>query len=221
MRRRAVHTTADGRRLLVTHGDEFDDEVRLGGAGEWLGEWLYERILLGGNRRWNRLRARFGYRYFSLAGFLKRQSSGAERYIARFRAAVLADVRRRGLDGVVCGHIHRPELREIDGLVYANDGDWVESPGRADRSRDGTLALRQIRIAGRVRSRTGAAALDRRGGVSPYSKPLAKISPIEAEMLIVQSRVCSSTPPAMLVGRVPVVSVTRRRSVRVAGVAVA
>lgn len=150
MRRRAVHTTADGRRLLVTHGDEFDAEVRLGGAGEWLGEWLYERILLDGNRRWNRLRARFGYRYFSLAGFLKRQSTGAERYIARFRAAVIADVRRRGLDGVVCGHIHRPDLCEIDGLVYANDGDWVESLTALTESRDGTLSLRQIGIGGQV-----------------------------------------------------------------------
>ncbi|MBK6728990.1 MAG: hypothetical protein IPG63_17540 [Xanthomonadales bacterium] len=63
-------------------------------------------------------------------GAFGRQSSGAERYIARFRAAVLADVRRRGLDGVVCGHIHRPELREIDGLVYANDGDRVEARPR-------------------------------------------------------------------------------------------
>lgn len=141
MRRRAIHTTADGRRLLVTHGDEFDALVRLGSASEWLGEWLYERVLLTGNRGLNRFRARLGYRYFSLSDFLKRRSDAAERYIARFRGAVLADVRRRGLDGVVCGHIHRPELREIDGLVYANDGDWVESLTALVEAADGSLSL--------------------------------------------------------------------------------
>ncbi len=140
MRRRAIHETADGRRLLVTHGDEFDAVVRLGSASEWLGEWLYDRML-SGNRGWNRVRARFGYRYFSLASFLKRQSSAAERYIGRFRDAVLADVRRRGLDGVICGHIHRPELREIDGLIYSNDGDWVESLTALTEAHDGTLSL--------------------------------------------------------------------------------
>jgi UDP-2,3-diacylglucosamine pyrophosphatase LpxH len=140
MRRRVVHVTADGRRLLVTHGDEFDVIVRRGGAGEWIGEWLYEGLLFG-NRHWNRLRQRLGYRYFSLADFLKRRSDDAERYIARFRAAVVADARRRGLDGVVCGHIHRPELREVDGVLYANDGDWVESLSALIEAPDGTLSL--------------------------------------------------------------------------------
>jgi UDP-2,3-diacylglucosamine pyrophosphatase LpxH len=140
VRRRAIHETADGRRLLVTHGDEFDAVVRFGSASELLGEWLYDRLLTG-NRGWNRIRAHFGYRYFSLANFLKRKSAAAERYIARFRSAVLADVRRRGLDGVICGHIHRPDLREIDGLVYANDGDWVESLTALTEGHDGTLSL--------------------------------------------------------------------------------
>lgn len=140
VRRRAIHETADGRRLLVTHGDEFDAVVRFGSASELLGEWLYDRLLTG-NRGLNRIRAHFGYRYFSLANFLKRKSAAAERYIARFRSAVLADVRRRGLDGVICGHIHRPDLREIDGLVYANDGDWVESLTALTEGHDGTLSL--------------------------------------------------------------------------------
>jgi UDP-2,3-diacylglucosamine pyrophosphatase LpxH len=82
-----------------------------------------------------------GLRYWSLADFLKRQSGAAERYIARFIEAGLDDVRRRGLDGIVCGHIHRPALFERDGLVYANDGDWVESLTALVEDRDGTLRL--------------------------------------------------------------------------------
>jgi UDP-2,3-diacylglucosamine pyrophosphatase LpxH len=140
IRRRAVHSLLDGRRLLVTHGDEFDSLVRLGGLEEWLGEQMHE-VLLSGNRWTNRARQALGLPYWSLANFLKSQSSRAERFIERFRRAVLADVRRRGLDGVVCGHVHLPELRQIDGLIYANDGDWVESLTAITEDLDGRLAL--------------------------------------------------------------------------------
>jgi UDP-2,3-diacylglucosamine pyrophosphatase LpxH len=124
VRRRVIHTTADGRRLLVVHGDDYDSATQFGGFQEELGDWLYERILTG-NRIANALRRRFGLRYWSLADFLKRQSGAAERYIARFIEAGLDDVRRRGLDG----------------LVYANDGDWVESLTALVEDRDGTLRL--------------------------------------------------------------------------------
>lgn len=126
VRRRVIHVTADGRRLLVTHGDEFDAITHFGNLQERFGDWLYYRIL-SGNSLLNALRRRMGLRYWSLAEFLKRRSAAAERYIARYLDACLADVRRRGLDGIVCGHIHRPALLQRDGLVYANDGDWVES----------------------------------------------------------------------------------------------
>ena len=141
IRRRAIHRTADGRRLLVTHGDEFDNEVRHGGAREWLGEWLYYLILTG-NRWTNRWRRQHGRQYWSLASFLKRQSSSAERYIERFRNAVVGEARRRGLDGVICGHIHRPDLRQVDGIWYINDGDWVESLSAVTESASGELQLR-------------------------------------------------------------------------------
>lgn len=140
VRRRVIHTTGDGRRLLVVHGDDYDSITQFGGFQEGLGDWLYERILTG-NRLANALRRRFGLRYWSLADFLKRQSGAAERYIARFIDAGLDDVRRRGLDGIVCGHIHRPALIERDGLIYANDGDWVESLTALVEDRDGTLRL--------------------------------------------------------------------------------
>jgi len=140
VRRRLIHTTADGRRLLVVHGDDYDSVTQFGGFHEQLGDWLYERILTG-NQLANAARRRFGLRYWSLADFLKRQSGAAERYIQRFIDAGLDDVRRRGLDGIVCGHIHRPALLERDGLIYANDGDWVESLTALVEDRDGTLRL--------------------------------------------------------------------------------
>ncbi len=140
VRRRAIHVTADGRRLLVTHGDDYDAVTQFGGMQEQFGDWLYERILIG-NRTTNRVRHRFGLRYWSLADFLKRQSGAAERYIERFVQAGLDDARKRGLDGIICGHIHRAALVQRDGLIYANDGDWVESLTALAEDPDGTLRL--------------------------------------------------------------------------------
>ncbi|SEL68075.1 UDP-2,3-diacylglucosamine pyrophosphatase LpxH [Pseudoxanthomonas sp. GM95] len=140
VRRRVIHTTADGRRLLVVHGDDYDAVTHFGGLQEQFGDWLYYRILTG-NRLVNRMRRRFGLRYWSLAEYLKRKSVAAERYIARFVQAGLDDVRTRGLDGIVCGHIHRAALIRQDGLVYANDGDWVESLTALCETHDGTLQL--------------------------------------------------------------------------------
>ena len=140
VRRRAIHVTADGRRLLVTHGDDYDGVTHFGGLQEKFGDWLYYRILTG-NRLTNRIRRRLGLRYWSLAEYLKRQSDAAERYIARFVQAGLDDARRRGLDGILCGHIHRAALFQRDGLLYANDGDWVESLTALSEEADGTLCL--------------------------------------------------------------------------------
>lgn len=140
VRRRAIHTTADGRRLLVVHGDDYDGATHFGGLQERFGDWLYYRILTG-NRLLNAARRRLGMRYWSLSAFLKQRSGAAERYIERFVQAGLADVRQRGLDGIVCGHIHRAALVERDGLVYANDGDWVESLTALAEDPDGSLRL--------------------------------------------------------------------------------
>ena len=140
IRRRTIHVTADGRRLLVVHGDDYDSVTHFGGLQEEFGDWLYYRILTG-NRLLNFCRQRVGLRYWSLAEFLKRQSGAAERYIARFVQAGLDDAQRRGVDGIVCGHIHRAGLFERDGCIYANDGDWVESLTALAEDPDGTLRL--------------------------------------------------------------------------------
>ena len=140
IRRRAIHVTADGRRLLVVHGDEFDNITHFGTLQEKFGDWLYYRILTG-NKLLNFARARLGLRYWSLSEFLKSKSVAAERYIERFVQAGLDDARRRGLDGIICGHIHRASLLQRDGLVYANDGDWVESLSALVEEADGSLRL--------------------------------------------------------------------------------
>ena len=140
VRRRAIHQAADGRRLLVTHGDDYDATTHFGSLQEKFGDWLYYRIL-SGNRLLNRARTRLGLRYWSLSEFLKRRSAAAEHYIGRFVQAGLDDARRRGLDGIVCGHIHRAALVQRDGLIYANDGDWVESLTALAEGHDGTLRL--------------------------------------------------------------------------------
>ncbi|MDO5505333.1 MAG: UDP-2,3-diacylglucosamine diphosphatase [Pseudoxanthomonas suwonensis] len=140
IRRRTIHTTADGRRLLVVHGDDYDTVTHFGNLQEKFGDWLYYRIL-SSNRLFNRLRGMLGMRYWSLSEFLKRRSGAAEAYIARFVQAGLDDARRRGLDGIVCGHIHRAALLQRDGLVYANDGDWVESLTALVEEADGSLRV--------------------------------------------------------------------------------
>lgn len=140
VRRRVVHVTADGRRLLVTHGDDFDNVTQFGGLQERLGDWIYYRIL-SCNRWLNLVCRRLGLRYWSLSAFVKQRSGAAERYIERFVQAGLDDAARRRLDGIVCGHIHRAALIERDGLIYANDGDWVESLTVLTEDTDGALRL--------------------------------------------------------------------------------
>ncbi len=120
------HRTADGRRMLVVHGDLFDAVVQ---GARWLahvGDALY-MISLRVNRRFNQLRARLGLPYWSLSQFLKLRVKNAVNYISRFEEAVAHEARRRGFDGVICGHIHKAEIRDIGGVRYCNDGDWVES----------------------------------------------------------------------------------------------
>ena len=122
----AMHTCADGRRLLVTHGDDFDGIVRYAKWLAFLGDSAYSAALAL-NHWFNKVRLRLGYPYWSLSAFLKNKVKNAVSYVSEFEHAVAAEAKRRGADGVVCGHIHKAEIREIDGVLYCNDGDWVES----------------------------------------------------------------------------------------------
>ena len=136
----AVHVTLDGRRLLVTHGDLFDGVVQCAKWLALLGDVLYT-FTLKLNQHVNAVRARLGLRYWSLSQFLKHKVKNAVSYITAFEAAVAHEAKRRGLDGVVCGHIHKAEIREIDGVLYCNDGDWVESLTALAETFEGELVI--------------------------------------------------------------------------------
>ena len=136
----AEHTTAAGVRLLVMHGDEFDSVVRYAPFLALLGDWAYRQALVA-NRHFNAVRRWLGYPYWSLSQWLKRQVKGAVKAIDRFEGALAGEARRRGFDGVVCGHIHHAEMREVDGILYLNDGDWVESCTALVEHADGRLEL--------------------------------------------------------------------------------
>jgi UDP-2,3-diacylglucosamine pyrophosphatase LpxH len=140
LRQDAEHVTADGRRLLVMHGDEFDSVVRYARFLAVLGDWAYTTALVM-NRWFNAARRRLGYPYWSLSAWLKRQVKEAVKAIDRFETALAAEARRRGCDGVVCGHIHHAAIREVDGIAYMNDGDWVESCTALVEHADGRLEL--------------------------------------------------------------------------------
>jgi UDP-2,3-diacylglucosamine pyrophosphatase LpxH len=135
-----LHITADGRRLLLFHGDALDGHVQLDLISRYLGEAAYD--LLMWMHRWvNRGRRLLGMRYWSLASYIKARNGKAMTAIALFRHAALEEARRRGIDGVVCGHIHHAEVTEEDGLLYCNDGDWVESCTLLAEQADGALSI--------------------------------------------------------------------------------
>ena len=136
----AVHLTADGRRLWVIHGDEFDGVVQCAKWLAYVGDNLYE-LTLRLNRHLNRLRSKMGLPYWSLSQYLKHKVKKALNYVTDFEVAVAREARRRGHDGVVCGHIHRAEMRTIDGTLYCNDGDWVESRSALVEHADGRLEV--------------------------------------------------------------------------------
>jgi UDP-2,3-diacylglucosamine pyrophosphatase LpxH len=140
LRSEAVHETADRRRLLITHGDEFDSVVRYAKFLALLGDGAYTAALVA-NRWFNAARRRLGYPYWSLSAWLKLQVKEAVKAIDRFETALAGEARRRGLDGVVCGHIHHAEMRMVDGVLYVNDGDWVESCTALVEHHDGRLEL--------------------------------------------------------------------------------
>ena len=135
-----IHETADGRKLWITHGDLFDGVIQ---CAKWLahvGDSMYE-FTLRLNRHLNSLRARMGLPYWSLSKYLKLKVKRAVSYVGDFEAALAREARRRGVQGVVCGHIHHAELRDIDGILYANDGDWVESLTALAEHADGHLEI--------------------------------------------------------------------------------
>lgn len=136
----AIHVTTDGRRLLVLHGDEFDGVVLYARWLAFLGDSAYT-LLLQMNRVLNWVRRRRGLPYWSLSAHLKKKVKNAVQYISSFEQAVAHAAHDRGVDGVVCGHIHSAEIRQIGDVTYYNDGDWVESCTALVEHSDGRMEI--------------------------------------------------------------------------------
>ena len=138
--REYIHTAADGRRMLVLHGDEFDSVVKFSPWLAKLGSNIYD-VLLAANPCINWARRKFNLPHWSLSAYLKNKAKKAVQYIGSFEDAVAQAAAKRGVDTVVCGHIHRAEMRNINGVLYCNDGDWVESCSSLVEDMNGNLRL--------------------------------------------------------------------------------
>ena len=120
------HLGADGLRYLVTHGDLFDGISKIAPWLAYLGDRAYD-FVLELNSRFNAVRHRLGLGYWSLSRYLKQRVKSSANFIFQFERNLAGYCRKRGFDGVICGHIHHAEIKVIDGVRYMNDGDWVES----------------------------------------------------------------------------------------------
>lgn len=136
----AFHTLKDGRRLWVVHGDLFDGVTQHARWLAYLGDSLYT-LILKFNQWFNAARARMGLPYWSVSQYLKHQVKNAVNYMAAFEQVMVDEARRRGCQGVVCGHIHKAEIREIGDMLYCNDGDWVESLTALVETQAGELGI--------------------------------------------------------------------------------
>jgi UDP-2,3-diacylglucosamine pyrophosphatase LpxH len=135
-----VHTTADGRRFLVIHGDQFDIVCNYAPWLALLGDYAY-RTAMWCNIKLNWMRRATGKGHWSLSAYLKHKVKNAVEFIGRYEHALAGEARRRGVDGVICGHIHHAEMRDMDGITYVNDGDWVESCTALVEYENGTLEI--------------------------------------------------------------------------------
>ena len=139
--REYVHLTADGRRFLVIHGDEYDQVTRHHRWVAMMGDIAYNFLVIlnGWLSRMRRVARIPGY--WSLAGYAKRQVKSAVSFIFDFEDSVARGVQQRGLDGVICGHIHAAAIRQRLGICYVNCGDWVDSCTAVVEHLDGRLEL--------------------------------------------------------------------------------
>jgi len=124
--RNYIHIAADGRRFLVAHGDECDGVMIYARWLAVLGDHAYTAALIL-NNWYNALRRKLGLPYWSLSKYLKHKVKNAVAFMDNYEAAMVRFAREQGADGVICGHIHHAVVKDIDGLTYCNDGDWVES----------------------------------------------------------------------------------------------
>ena len=169
----------------MVHGDEFDTVVR---HAAWLahaGDFAY-RGAVWLNTLLNIARRRLGFGYWSLSAFLKSRVKNALKFIDNYEVALAGEARRRGLDGVICGHIHKAEMRDVEGILYVNDGDWVESCTALVEHVDGRLEILRwadhrswsmIDHAARPTAVAANAAAEKSDTSGPRASPLAERRP--------------------------------------------
>lgn len=137
---RAIHETADGRKFLVIHGDQFDVVVRNARFIAYLGDWAYDTAIWI-NTVMSRVRSLFGLRYWSFSAWAKFRVKKAVNFIGQFESVVSEEAQRIGVDGVICGHIHHATIESMNGVEYINTGDWVESCTAVIEHFDGRMEL--------------------------------------------------------------------------------
>ncbi len=138
---RHVYYAADNRKLLILHGDQFDGVVRCHGLLKFVGDKGYG-VLMSLSRLYNRLRHVCGHDYWSLSSFVKQRIPRASRYIRDYEQGAALACKKQGYDGIVCGHIHHPAIKKIEGVDYYNTGDWVESCTALMEDKTGNITLR-------------------------------------------------------------------------------
>ena len=174
---RIIHETADGKKYLVLHGDEFDMVVRNARLLAYLGDWAYDmaiaiNVVVAAVRRY------LGMPYWSFSAWAKQQVKQAVNFIGEFQRVVAEEARKNDVDGVICGHIHHAVMEDIDGIHYINTGDWVESCTAVAENQDGTFEM--INWGHLIGAAKPIAALPAPQSQMPVQVETAKVSDIQA-----------------------------------------
>ncbi len=140
VKQHAIHETAKGQKLLIMHGDEFDSVMKYAPWLAYIGDSAYY-VCLRLNDLVNKLRAKMGYSYWSLSAYLKHKVKKTVEHISKYEDFLVDMAKKHHVDGIVCGHIHHAEMKDIKGILYCNDGDWVESCTALVEHMDGTLEI--------------------------------------------------------------------------------
>ena len=132
----AEYRSIDGDFFLITHGDMFDGITRLAPWISFLGDKAYD-LVLWINTHYNWWRHKMGFGYWSLSQYLKVKVKKSIDFIFKFEHNITSYCARHNYDGVICGHIHNPEIKTVNGMIYMNDGDWVENCSALVEHHDG------------------------------------------------------------------------------------
>ena len=154
-----IHTAADGKRYLILHGHQFDGLTHFNRVLEKLGTKVYDWIL-DFNLHFNRVRRRFGFGYWSIAAYLKFKAKSAVKYVTEYEETIAQMARKHDVQGVICGHIHRAEMKMIGDVAYLNCGDWVESCTALVEDFDGTIRLLHFHEDNALHTRRGPGSSD-------------------------------------------------------------